>query len=266
MEVALPGVANIAGVSKEPGFSAAGPNEIPPTQQPELSRPLEREYIDNRMVIREGQTHFDETIDDLEKRGELGPDTVIIFDYNETFAKIGEELSAAASGKPGALPERGLKALQKALDAGCKLACASNQPDAGHQVAAFISKLRGGYTFFPQGLQDMGVEVFGGDAMFFIDKFKEGDDSVFQVSSWVNAGEEMGGAGFKPDKGKLVMIGDRKKDMRFFGKVGDRITFTNRYDQCIGYKLPSLFPEEEDLEGLNPVKAAAFKLAGKVIP
>jgi hypothetical protein len=224
------------------------------------------EYDDGVLHVIEGFTDFEEIILYLKKKELLGKGTIIVADYNHTLVPTETDLKNALHGQIGKIPEQTIEALRQALDAGCRIAVATNQPRKGHQVAAMMSRLMswlgGGYTYFPKGLLELGIPVFGGRFLFFCNKYKKGRHGVEEITSWINSPESEGGAGFDRSEGIIIFMGDRETDMDFFEAVAQEL----QAQRCLAFKLPSMFPEGKALEKHGPLGKAAFTLLGKVIP
>lgn len=205
---------------------------------------------------------FREVILDLEKKGLLKKDTVIITDFDNSLITYGDQLQGFLSMRPEEIPEEVLEMVRKIEKSGAQLAVATNRPKEGFYLANVYSKLMGKYPVFPGSLEKMGVDVFGGGPLFMVDKYKRTDEAIYAIKSWLLADEKDGGAGVTQQEVEtLVMIGDRPFDMTFFESLEKSMRVYSPDINVIIYKLPGFEAEDEPKKGfLNRVWRAILRL------
>lgn len=189
--------------------------------------------------------NFTEVIRELDYQKLLKPGTIIITDFDNTFITYAEEAENLFKFQPERIPDTILAQVKKITAKGAKLAIATNRPKEGFKLAETMADLLGDYPVFPETLEKMGVEVFGGGPLFMFEKFKKTDDAFYMMKSWLLTDAEHGGAGITNDRNiTIVGIGDRKGDMDFFTKLQDIIDNDYPDVSFIIYKLPGLIAED----------------------
>ncbi len=189
--------------------------------------------------------NFTEVIRELDYQKLLRPGTIIITDFDNTFISYEEEAENILKLQPERIPDTILAQVKKITQSGAKLAIATNRPKEGFKLAEAMADVMGDYPVFPETLEKMGVEVFGGGPLFMVEKYKKTDNAFYLMKSWLLTDAEHGGAGITNNPNiTIVGIGDRKGDMDFFVKLQDIIDNDYPEVQFIIYKLPGLNAED----------------------
>lgn len=205
--------------------------------------------------------NFTEVIRELDYKGQLKEGTAIVTDFDNTVVTYGDAIKSILSLKPDEVPENVLTQIHKIVKSGAKLAIATNRPDEGFTLSHAMDALMGDYPNFPQDLEKLGVEVFGGGPLFMLEKYKSTDDAHYLIKSWLVAPVEEGGAGIVDKKdATVVCIGDRPNDLRFFAKLEESLAETNPNVTFVGYKLPGFAVEDKRIETDNKLVELWLKL------
>ena len=194
--------------------------------------------------------NFTEVIRELDYQGLLNDHTIIITDFDNTLISYAEEAKSLLELQPEKIPDEVLTQVKKIVDSGARLAIATNRPKEGFAIAEAMSNVMGNYPVFPQSLEDMGVEVFGGGPLFMVEKYKRTDNAIYAIKSWLLAAEKDGGAGvLQEDKWTVICIGDRPWDLQFFDKLEESIKAYNADVEVLMYKIPGFKVEDNHPRG-----------------
>ncbi|MCX7996650.1 MAG: hypothetical protein N2691_02710 [Patescibacteria group bacterium] len=210
-------------------------------------------------------TSLDEAIDLLAGAGKLRAGTVVITDFDNTLVSFGEEARNLLDLRPEAIPDETMYLLDRLVAMGVQVAVATNRPDEGIYLAKKWAKLRGNYNVYPEALEKKGVEVFGGGPFFMVEKYKETDNAVYALRSWLVAPVESGGAGLNGGSALVVCLGDRLGDLSFFEKLEKSVHAHNPEVVFEIYKLPGIAAEENPSPP-SGIKERLIKLIARFLP